>query len=104
MGYSVLFMAMSGGGRGYWLRYTSLVGLNKKYSAYWLTVLGSREPRGLMIKAGSDLRISETTVSDEGRLFKLEEGVSKGDLKGFTWSLRFSRGESSYNPVPLWDS
>ena len=101
MGYKVLFLTFSTGGRGFWLRYTSLSGLRRSYSAFWATVFGYGRPRGFTVKSGELLNISETSVVSVERLFSLYEGFSRAMFQGLKWDLRFTPSEGVFNPIPL---
>jgi hypothetical protein len=101
MGYKVLFLALSKYGKGFWLRYTTLQGLYKRYSASWITVFGYGRPRGFMVKVGEEFKISDKSVSNSQTLFSLKDEESSAMIKDYEWFLEFKKGGKLYISIPL---
>ncbi len=101
MGYTVLFLALSKYGKGFWLRYTDLQGLYKRYSALWVTTFGYGRPRGFMTKINNGFKISHENVSNNQTLFSLKDERSSAIIGNYGWLLEFKRREKSYISIPL---
>jgi hypothetical protein len=102
VGYRVLFMTGAGESGGFWLRYTSMRGIDKRKHGVWITLFCGDKPEGLHLRyEGIKFTVNDYfEVSGPELYFSSRDGEAYFNGKGIKW--RFSiEGENKFNTIPL---
>jgi len=100
-GYKVLFITISDGSMGYWLRYSYTWSHTKSKRSVWLTIFGDRGPRGVCLEV-DDIKFDVDKgyrVSGRDTYFSSIDEVAIYSGASFSWRLKI-KGDPTFNTIP----